>query len=437
MLLRQLNISQLHGTINLNINFKEDITLLVGINGCGKTSALNAIDWLLKPDLKRLAINSFEKIELIFDFQQKTYTLKAERANGIMILSIGEPEVTLQPITVELENDFDFDNESSNDAYEGLSFETHEFPMRDLLKSFTKPTVITLDRTITAEAEDILYTEKTRNSNQRRIRYRSPLGHVQEVTSEKFSEYRSKAIQHDNELKARIVMSALQDPELIFKRDSTKITKELDINQLEEKVIKYLSRTIKTEDVTPQVKKFFKSTRILSENSTIAKNDSNGLLGFVFSQYRQVENLAKAFNDFESKNSSSFKDLRDYLDAVNKFFKDSNKTLYFDESTGQLVFSFLNDDQKNREKRAIKYLSSGEKQILILFTFLAFISKSGSVFIVDEPELSLHPKWQYEFMETFLKLRPKNTQLLIATHSPEIVGKFKHACITLKARKNA
>ena len=62
MKLQQLITNQLHETINLNIIFKEDITLLVGINGCGKTSALNVIDWLLKPDLKRLAITLFFKV---------------------------------------------------------------------------------------------------------------------------------------------------------------------------------------------------------------------------------------------------------------------------------------------------------------------------------------------------------------------------------------
>ena len=345
--------------------------------------------------------------------------------------------MSVEPITVNLtHNNADYDHDNIDDLYDGLHPETHEMPMWELIKSFTKPTVITLDRTITAEADEIFYEEMPRNLIKRKIRNRSPLGHVQEVTSGNFSVYRTKAIQYDNELKARIVMSALQDPKVTLRDESIKSMKDLEIEKLEEKIIKYLTGAIKTEDVTQQVKNFFASTRIVAQHQNVTHKKS-ALINLVFSQYRQVENLAKAFNDFEIRNAEAFKALGDYLKAVNKFFIDSNKSLYFDESTGRLVFSFLDSNKNQKEKREISHLSSGEKQILILFTFLAFISKSGSVFIVDEPELSLHPKWQYDFMEVFLQLRPPNTQLLIATHSPDIVGKLKHACVILKARKNA
>lgn len=152
-------------------------------------------------------------------------------------------------------------------------------------------------------------------------------------------------------------------------------------------------------------------------------------------QYRQVENLAKAFNDFELKNASAFKELKEYLETVNGFLNDSNKTLYFDDSIGKLVFSALNRKKDDLEKKSINLLSSGEKQILILFTFLALISKNGGIFIVDEPELSLHPKWQHEFMDAFVKLCPKNTQLILATHSPDIVGKYKKSCVIVKGQQ--
>jgi predicted ATP-dependent endonuclease of OLD family len=123
------------------------------------------------------------------------------------------------------------------------------------------------------------------------------------------------------------------------------------------------------------------------------------------------------------------------LNALNRFFKDSNKELYFDPSTGRLVFSIVDGQSQEKIGRLITFLSSGERQILILFTFLAFSSNSQSVFIVDEPELSLHPKWQHEFMEAFLGLRPKGTQLVLATHSPDIVGKHKTACVTLRGAR--
>jgi predicted ATPase len=166
-----------------------------------------------------------------------------------------------------------------------------------------------------------------------------------------------------------------------------------------------------------------------------AKEQHDLVFGFVATQYRQIESLAKAFNDFEKKNALAFKSLHDYLLAVNRFFNDSGKELFFDESTGKLAFSFNNAPGKKRYGQSVVHLSSGERQILVLFTFLAFASNQKGVFIVDEPELSLHPKWQSDFMDAFLKLRPEDTQLLLATHSPDIVGKYKSSCVALRGSK--
>lgn len=435
MILHLLSIVRLHGALSLEVAFNDEITLLVGINGSGKTSVLNVIDWLLKPDLKKLALASFERLSLEFSEGGTAYEIVATRTESKVMLTIAGGKHAPKPISVNLIKHIDVDDEDAGDEYDGLGPEKHEIPMWELLKSFPRPTVISLDRTISAESDEVQYVETSRGYAHRRFRQRSPLGYVQEVTSEKYAEFRTRAITNDNELKAQIVMSALQDPELAFKGGSIKPMTKAEISKLEEKVTTYLSGTIKSDDVTKQVRSFFNSSRLLAKRQQLAANQQNLLLDFVISQYRQIENLAKAFNDFETKNGLAFKSLHDYLTAINRFFNDSNKELYFDESTGKLVFSFIESQSKARQKRAISHLSSGERQILILFTFLAFASKSQSVFIVDEPELSLHPKWQHEFMETFLKLRPENTQLLLATHSPDIVGKFKNACVTLRGAK--
>ncbi len=43
------------------------------------------------------------------------------------------------------------------------------------------------------------------------------------------------------------------------------------------------------------------------------------------------------------------------------------------------------------------------------------------VFIIDEPELSLHLAWQEIFVESIQKASPK-TQFILATHSPAIIA---------------
>ena len=435
MLLKSLSILGLHGTLTLDVHFNEDITLLVGINGSGKTSVLNVIDWLLKPDLGRLATVEYKSLALRFLEADTNYELIAEKTSATVTLLVRGTKAPLKSITVRLNKAAHQEIEDADEIYQGLSPEKHEMPMWELLKSFSKPTVISLDRTISAESDDVQYVETLRGMVSRRDRARSPLTYVKEVTSSKYADFRTRAIANDNELKANIVMSALQDPKLAFRGEAIKPMSRGEITRLEEKVSTYLSGTIKSTDVSKQVRRFFNASRLLTERHHVGKSQHSLLVDFVITQYRQIESLAKAFNDFETKNALAFKSLSDYLGAVNRFLNDSKKELYFDESTGKLVFSVTDSVNKKRAGRSVSHLSSGERQILILFTFLALASKPRSVFIVDEPELSLHPKWQSDFMDVFLKLRPEGTQLLIATHSPDIVGKYKASCVSLRGSR--
>ena len=86
-------------------------------------------------------------------------------------------------------------------------------------------------------------------------------------------------------------------------------------------------------------------------------------------------------------------------------------------------------DGRRKYHVGVEALSSGEKQIVILFTYLAF--QRGKIFVVDEPEISLHPRWQEEFLDGVKDLMRSDTQLIIATHSPAIVGKYVDYCTTL------
>ena len=374
MLLKSLSIIGLHGALTLDVRFNEDITLLVGINGSGKTSVLNVIDWLLKPDLRRLALADYHSLSLRFTEDNTSYELVAEKTSATVTLSIRGKQTVLKPITVALTKSAHQDGDEVDGLYEGLSPEKHEMPMWELLKSFAKPTVISLDRTISAESDEVQYIETLRGTIRQQVRSRSPLSYVQEVTSSKYAEFRTRAIENDNELKAEIVMSALQDPELAFRGEAIKPMTRDEITRLEEKVSTYLSGTIKSTDVRKQVRRFFDASRLVTERKHAAKGRHSFLIDFVTAQYRQIESLAKAFNDFENKNSLAFKSLNDYLRAINRFFNDSNKELYFDESTGRLVFSFADSANTKQSGRSVSHLSSGERQILILFTFLAFAS---------------------------------------------------------------
>ena len=81
---------------------------------------------------------------------------------------------------------------------------------------------------------------------------------------------------------------------------------------------------------------------------------------------------------------------------------------------------------KNNKEANVFELSSGEKQIIIMIAHLIFEEdqKPSGVFIIDEPELSLHIAWQEIFVDSITEASPK-TQFILATHSPSIISKVK------------
>jgi predicted ATPase len=76
-------------------------------------------------------------------------------------------------------------------------------------------------------------------------------------------------------------------------------------------------------------------------------------------------------------------------------------------------------------------LSSGEKQLLILLSEVLLQRQTPSVFIADEPELSLHVTWQEKLVRSLRQLN-SHAQIIAATHSPDIVGSLSDRAIDME-----
>lgn len=72
--------------------------------------------------------------------------------------------------------------------------------------------------------------------------------------------------------------------------------------------------------------------------------------------------------------------------------------------------------------------------IIILKTAaIKMLEPENSILLIDEPEISLHPKWQQKIIEVYKK-RGKNNQTIVATHSPHILGSVQKEKIILLVR---
>lgn len=83
--------------------------------------------------------------------------------------------------------------------------------------------------------------------------------------------------------------------------------------------------------------------------------------------------------------------------------------------------------EKHEKAIPVDSLSTGEKQIVFRGAHLLknINSMSGGIVLIDEPELSMHPKWQQKVLQYYRSLFNKNgsqdVQMIIATHSEYVL----------------
>jgi predicted ATP-binding protein involved in virulence len=80
----------------------------------------------------------------------------------------------------------------------------------------------------------------------------------------------------------------------------------------------------------------------------------------------------------------------------------------------------------------LEKLSSGEQHQIILIYDMLFDIETGSLLLVDEPELSLHVGWQKRFIPDLIEILKLNQfDVVLATHSPQLIGRWQSLAIEL------
>ena len=111
--------------------------------------------------------------------------------------------------------------------------------------------------------------------------------------------------------------------------------------------------------------------------------------------------------------------------AFNDFFYPDMKFQGVDNENGkEKTIRFI----KNEESINIDELSTGEKQIVFRGAFCLKNSKvlTNGLILIDEPELSMHPKWQKKIFKYYRNIFSEdsvhNVQMIVTTHSDHVVS---------------
>ncbi|CAH0229407.1 hypothetical protein SRABI27_02435 [Pedobacter sp. Bi27] len=449
MKLKQVSIKKLHGYLNSKFDLDDDLALLVGINGGGKTSALNAINWLIKLDTGKLATECYEKIELTFELDGKDYLYSAVQDKKTVIINLLDIQTgySFKNLVIKLDHDtkglksLRVKNEQF-DIYSKVTPDETEQETYNLIKSFPKPMNIGLDRTLILSDEGGTTVDEDINTNQSHYgpNRLNPLQRVGRILSREFTNHTNEILKLTRTLNETIIMSTFDEvytEEQLIDLMSQKPPSIEILETLEKQIISFLNenhnsngREKKAQD-SPEVNitEFNISQYFTSLKRLLKDNPSEKSLEYAvnISHFSKVNKLINAFSTFEENSKLEIAPLEEFIAIINDFLVDSAKRLYFEKKTGQLKYDIIDSEKQIVESGInINTLSSGERQLLILFTYIKY--RKEKLFMIDEPELSLHIKWQEDFLKAIYKFKKPDTQLIIATHSPEIIGVYKDKC---------
>ncbi|HCM9647998.1 TPA: AAA family ATPase [Enterobacter bugandensis] len=179
--------------------------------------------------------------------------------------------------------------------------------------------------------------------------------------------------------------------------------------------------------------------------------------------YNSLYHLVRTSTEIEEKQSRTTrfidKDLASYL--FNEFTESEFADLEYSDKILKLEFSEHGFENMSRqEMRIIKLgllidfyriskaeviskethnafpifdLSTGEFNLITSILGLGFSAEKNSIVLIDEPEVSLHPQWQVDFITMIYEIFKEYnvSHIIISTHSPMIVSAVTGNSLTI------
>ncbi len=415
MKIRTFNARGIHGYLDVSVDFDETLTFLTGNNGAGKSSVVHSIVALISPSLHILANIQFQVMELTLDHDDVSVKITAKRDGQRIEIS------TNTSVDAFLYNVYETDPdelphraiEKEGDFYKSILTSAGSHPVFELIQQLPTPMFLDLDRRSIAQ-EDIPAPFRYRRRRERNIFNASLANSLSAAASLAESQYQQLQVglrQISEETRRALVLSLLSfeagDFGRIEKPRSSDLATIAELRKASAKVPALLQ--VKPSDIESRLSPFLKNmedcARKIPEKMPLHEimgKRKDGVTDAIIQwstnlpQLKKISEMIKIVEQHNMESEYASKANEKYLKSVNTFFKDSKKTLKFNEQ-GFLCYSV----EGAIGDKPLSSLSSGEAQIFVILTHLYYnpLAKRANVFIIDEPEISLHVAWQELFVE--------------------------------------
>lgn len=447
MIIKRLEIKGLHGVYDYNVSFNDDVTFLYGENGCGKTTVLDIVSSIVTGKIYNLFRYRFDEISL--SYREK----KRKKLNRITIksledayeLSLNEEEyreVIKDPYkTGEMysrdEDEYVFDRRFvSRYAFPNFLRKTFNYiylPLsRNSQDGIDMMNSIAYRRRRTIMISDTDYMGK--NYLNESLRY------VEEIVKDGCMRISSAETKVDAQFKSNIFTSSLTiTNNYNFSRLFSQARGKETLESIEQNRLDYI-KTLRAigewnDDTSKRLEDFIKKYQIAFE---AAKEDErtgkHGIsVDFLLMniEFNRIRDIAEHAKKIEKEKEIIRGPITSFLTTVNDFFSIGQEKKKISIENGEIII----EAESPHRKLSLYNLSSGEKQIIIILACLIFGLPAGQsgIYIIDEPEASLHLAWQKKFVESIQRVNG-SIQLVFATHSPEIIGKYDDHAVKLKRK---
>lgn len=421
MMIKEFYINKLYDERNVRIPIESDYKILVAKNGYGKTTILNSFYALLSGDTSKLRKVVFSEIGLIFSdgveisFKKEDFDADLDFIKG-------------HPFFEHLEN------KMGQDFILGLIDDVRKYPPQRMERSHLFRHAVNVMDFPSGMLRDYLREVRSSRSNKR----------INSATQDKLENIKKKLQlktlylptyrRVEEDIRA---FNNFSDDEVSnhtsinfgmgdVQRSIEKITSEILSSSVEwfSKINgQMLSQLVNGFSVTEEMKSSIsRPTAVEIVLERIGKNISESHKQQILSLVSSgdildghdpliyfVSNLLKVYEQQQENDEA----IQSFTKVCNKYLVD--KEVVYDESN--VTIEIIR--KKNGRPVDIESLSSGEKQIISLFTLLYLQKKDELAIFFDEPELSLSMEWQKTLLPDIVN-SGKCKFLFSTTHSPFI-----------------
>jgi len=372
-MIEKFEIIGLFGDRNIHIDFQqnENIKILVGENGTGKTHILNILYYILSGKLAKL-----------LDIKFETIVLKIK----------GMDKVTLNKRNIDIY----FNTKKYSDINEKIDFFLSNI---ESLKKSLSIIYLPTYRRVEADLEKLglfdLVEEFDKQVEDNFIQF--GMDDTHKYINSLLDEIKSSSLIGFNEMSGDIINNLI-DSRIDNDNNYDETIENIDILKI------VLSRSNVSHE----------SIKIIIDK--VEKKD-------IYHSYNQplflyLNRLIKVYEKQKDKDEL----IKKFRDTCNKYLVDKN--FFYNENSVDLYLK----NEKNSSKLNLNSLSSGEKQLVSIFARIYLACEEDFILFIDEPEISMSMEWQKMILSDILDSK-KCKLLFTTTHSPFIFNDEKEELI--------